>query len=255
MEPLERIDSLIELGKGVLASKRQIPSRTGILGGIPKCDSELFSSWRGQSLSFLDKIFPNSSHFYKDFENKIISPDTGLVEHGIGLLKGVKQEIQGGELNTALKARKPIDTITSICDRFHLAARQLHRRHDNRNTLIIEDEYDVQDLLHSFLRLEFDDIREEEYTPSYAGKASRVDFLLKSERVIIEVKKTRNGLKDKEVGTQLIEDIARYQSHPDCDVLVCFVYDPDNLISNPRGIEGDLNEDSEKLKVLTLIRP
>ena len=55
----------------------------------------------------------------------------------------------------------------------------------------IKDEYDVQDLLNALLRLNFDDVRPEEYTPSYAGSSTRVDFLLKKEKIVIEVKKTR----------------------------------------------------------------
>ena len=105
----------------------------------------------------------------------------------------------------------------------------------------IEDEYDVQDLLHALLHLYFDDIRAEEWTPSYAGKSARVDFLLKNEKTVIEVKKTRHGLADKEVGDQLIIDVDRYKEHPDCEKLICFVYDPEGRIGNPNGIMDDLN--------------
>ncbi len=59
--------------------------------------------------------------------------------------------------------------------RFHKIAKQLRNRHDNRQTLPIKDEYDVQDLLHALLYLYFDDIRAEEWTPSYAGKSARVE--------------------------------------------------------------------------------
>lgn len=68
----------------------------------------------------------------------------------------------------------------------------------------------IKDLLHALLLLYFDDVRAEEWTPSYAGKFSRMDFLLKNERVVIEVKKTRQGLADKELGEQLIIDVDRY---------------------------------------------
>ena len=68
-----------------------------------------------------------------------------------------------------------------------------------------------------------------------------MDFLLKEEGVVIEVKKTRQGLKDKEVGDQLIIDVERYQSHPDCKKLICFVYDPEGMIGNPEGFMNDLN--------------
>ncbi|WP_445923668.1 PD-(D/E)XK nuclease domain-containing protein, partial [Klebsiella pneumoniae] len=85
-----------------------------------------------------------------------------------------------------------------ICSRFHLVANQLKTRHSNRESLVISDEYDVQDLLHALLHIYFDDIRPEEWTPNYAGGSSRVDFLLKNEVIIIEVKKTRATLKAKD---------------------------------------------------------
>ncbi|MBZ4359524.1 hypothetical protein LAM19_25050, partial [Mycobacterium tuberculosis] len=78
----------------------------------------------------------------------------------------------------------------------------------NRQTIEINDEYDVQDLFHALLKIHFEDVRPEEYTPSYAGSSTRVDFLLKNEKIIIELKKTRKNLKQKEVGEQLIVDIA-----------------------------------------------
>ena len=150
------------------------------------------------------------------------------------------------------------DVITRaarICDRFHLAVRQLRSRHENRPTLDVRDEYDVQDLLHAILRLEFEDVRPEEYTPSYAGKSSRMDFLLKAEQTVIECKKSRLDLGAKEVGSELIEDIARYNAHPDCSSLVCFVYDPEGRIANPRGLEADLSSLGGEPRVVVLIRP
>ena len=77
------------------------------------------------------------------------------------------------------------DKIEIILARFHQVVRQLLQRHDNRPTLDINDEYDMQDLLHALLWLFFDDIRAEEWTPSYAGGASRADFLLKAEKTFI----------------------------------------------------------------------
>jgi len=117
------------------------------------------------------------------------------------------------------------------------------------------DEYDVQDLMHALLWLHFVDVRPEEYTPSYAGKASRMDFLLKRESIVVELKMTRAGLGAKELSSQLIEDIERYKAHPDCQALLCFVYDPAGLIPNPRGIEADLDRDDGPFPVRVLIRP
>ena len=142
-----------------------------------------------------------------------------------------------------------------VCSRFHAVARQILRRHDNRDTLKINDEYDVQDLLHALLKMFFDDIRPEEYTPSYAGGSARMDFLLKSHDIVIEVKKTRKGLSDKEIGKQLVEDIAWYRNHNNCRSLVCFIYDPEEIISNPKGLIEDLSHESDEFSVRVIIEP
>lgn len=148
-----------------------------------------------------------------------------------------------------------IDRVKLIINRFHQVARQLRSRYSDRNTLEIDDEYDVQDLFHALLKLYFDDVRAEEWTPSYAGASSRTDFLLKNEKIIIEIKKTRKSLKSKEIGEQLIVDSMRYQSHPDCNILICFVYDPEGIIGNPKGIENDLTKEIDGISIYTYIRP
>lgn len=128
----------------------------------------------------------------------------------------------------------PATNLATIFERFHTVARQLRARHDGRPTLNVADEYDVQDLLHALLRVYFDDVRAEEWTPSYAGGASRMDFILNEYGVVIEVKKTRAGMAAKDVGDQLLIDIMRYKAHPGTKILYCFVYDPDDLLESRR---------------------
>ncbi|AWN24456.1 hypothetical protein DKM44_03910 [Deinococcus irradiatisoli] len=144
--------------------------------------------------------------------------------------------------------------LVNLCEKFHAMARQLRHRYGNRSTLNITDEYDVQDLLHALLLLHFEDVRAEEWTPSHDGASSRMDFLLKTERIVVEVKKTRAGLTARKLGEELIIDSQRYRSHKECDTLVCFVYDPEGFIANPRGVENDLNQDTP-LQVRVLIQP
>jgi len=145
--------------------------------------------------------------------------------------------------------------LANLFDKFHSIVKQLLNRYNGRNTLDINDEYDVQDLLHSLLKLYFSDIRAEEWTPSYAGGSSRMDFLLKEEKIVIEVKKTRKGLGDKELGKQLIEDKEKYKVHPDCKKLICFTYDPEGRIVNPKGIQNDLNNQEPEFEVEIIIKP
>ncbi|WP_016951700.1 hypothetical protein [Anabaena sp. PCC 7108] len=155
---------------------------------------------------------------------------------------------------------KSIDRLILICQRFHLVAQQLEdRRLDKgkrRETLKIKDEYDVQDLLYSLLKIDFKDIRKEEVIPNFAGSPSRMDFLLKAEKIAIEAKITSDTHKDKKIGDELAADIIRYQSHPDCEYLLCFVYDPQGLLKNPEGLIRDLNESSnDKLTIHAIVNP
>jgi hypothetical protein len=142
-----------------------------------------------------------------------------------------------------------------VLSNFDKVARQLRRRHKDRASIEIDDEYDVQDILHALLRAYFEDVRPEEYAPSYAGSSSRVDFLLKTEKSVIEVKYATEKLKGGKIGEQLIIDIKRYQAHPDCKHLYCLVYDPHRQVSNPIGLEKDLSGKHGELQVTVLVVP
>jgi hypothetical protein len=148
-----------------------------------------------------------------------------------------------------------LQIVENLCRRFHLFAKQILTRHDTRPTVKMTDEYDVQDAIHALLRLHFDDVRPEEWTPSYAGKSTRMDFLLKREQVVVEVKMTRKGLDQKEVVKQLTEDKERYRVHPDCRALICFVYDPAGICENPNALEQDVAVREGKFRVLVIVAP
>lgn len=114
-----------------------------------------------------------------------------------------------------------------------------HRRKGSQ-PLSFGSEYDVQDLLHALLRPWINDIRPEEFTPSYAGSSTRMDFLLPAHRIVIETKIVRDRTHARRVGDELIVDIEHYRRHPQCSSLWCVVYDPDHLITNAEGLRNDL---------------
>jgi len=168
------------------------------------------------------------------------------------LLRAMKSDLQ-------MDARETLDLsaikqIGNICDRFPLVAEQLGTRHNSRTPLTINDEYDVQDIFQALLRLHFDDIVDEETMPSFAGISSRVDFILRSERIGIEIKKTRPSLGSKELRTQLSEDIITYEKHPGFNILIFFIYDRDKLIENPTGFEKDFCIRRDELNVIVFVR-
>ncbi|QUY41224.1 hypothetical protein [Acaryochloris marina] len=116
----------------------------------------------------------------------------------------------------------------------------LSHRRINAQSLTFNSEYDIQDLLHSLMRPWVADIRPEEFTPSYGGSSTRMDFLLPAYRLVIETKRVRDKAHAGRVGDELIIDIEHYRRHSDCERLWCVIYDPSQLIQNPAGLIADL---------------
>lgn len=165
-------------------------------------------------------------------------------------------EIVKGEAAEIVIEDNIFDVLELIFSRFHTVVRELRKRYGDKPTLNVEDEHDAQDLLRSILYIHFLDIRPEESTISYAGNHRKMDFLLGPEKTVIEVKMACKNHTNKQISEELHDDIATYKTHPSCDTLVCFVYDPDGWVSNPVGFETDLgSQNSDKLKVKAYIFP
>ncbi len=147
------------------------------------------------------------------------------------------------------------ELVKMLCCRFHAVARQLRLRGEYRATLNVEDEIDVQDLLHALLRVHFDNVDTDEWTPNYSSGAPRTTLLLDDGRFAVIVKKTRPGLNVKDLSDQLQIDIERYRSHGRCSTLLCFMYDPEGRIGNPRGLEASLMSVSKSFVVDLLVAP
>jgi CheY-like chemotaxis protein len=192
------------------------------------------------------------------------SPTTTIVRslfhHGV-VDYFVKDSFSDSEFRASLhtireRDERPLDLVKSICTRFHLVASELKIRRQGRPTITIDDEYDAQDLLRAMLNAHFHDVRPEDWVPSYAGGSARMDFRLAKERIAIELKMTRAGLKQNEVVDQLIIDTARYKEQPNCNTLVCLVYDPGQFIRNVGGFEADIAKRStHDLRVITIVAP
>ena len=226
-----------------------------------KSDDQEFQKWHYKTKQFLRKKYGSESAEYKEFSMisfefslpTMYDTDSDKIELCYKGLVSAK-----AMLNALLSDLSEVNTdyadtsdhkkeLERIFTRFKKIVVQLTRRHDQRETLIIKNEYDVQDLLHALLKLYFDDVRDEEPIPSYAGASSRTDFYIPDIRTFIEVKKTRSNLKDRDLRDQLIIDIEQYQKHPGCEKIYCFVYDPDSFISNPTGIKNDFEEKHQGL--------
>jgi hypothetical protein len=248
--------------------RRQVAEIENVRRG--KSSSPAFKKWHRDTQVAIEKIFGSTDRHLQDFTSVRYSlmafsdatPDSVFeqrfrngLDNAKSVLESLIQEVEEYGCGDGGPTTDAVGLVRRICERFHVLVRQIRDRHSDRTTLSVEDEYDVQDLLHAVLVLHFEDVRKEEWTPSYAGSSSRMDFLLKQEQIVIETKKTRNGLAAKEVGEQLIIDIQKYQAHPDCRILICLVYDPEGRVANPQGIEKDLSKSGDDLQVIVLIVP
>jgi hypothetical protein len=242
-----------------------------------------FNAWDDYNTELLKQSFdrPNND-YHRDYTytgiffrtlggsrpslSEIIQDHKSDIEKQFGRLKKIRDKVDLIDIKVVQQVTSPVlkkdetqvalEILTNLFSKFHRIAQTLRNRHKNKPTLIIQDEYDVQDLLRALLKEHFDDVRDEDYVPSYAGSNSRVDFVLKNEKIVIEVKMTNDKLKDKEVGGQLLIDIGRYKNHPDCKLLILFIYDKGDLIVNKPGLIKDLNGmTSNGLSIRTFINP
>ena len=249
-------DEVLKELKGLIATGNNVRRPTHNSFDVLFCDRSAFVGWKSNIIATLKHFgLDKTEHFrvISDYKPSSICPED--VDAILQQLNGLVQIIQKDFVNTDSISDKPtIKDLENIFNKFTRVVRQLRSRHDNRETLTIKDEYDVQDLLHALLVLHFDDVRAEEGTPSYAGSCERMDFLLKDLQTVIEVKKTRPSMSKKELGEELITDIVKYQTHPDCKQLYCFIYDPDGYLGNSSAIKNDLEKDHKGF-VKIFIRP
>ena len=249
--------------------EKHLTALRGVSGS--SVSSMAFQKWKRQTRLAIAHVFGEDSNHVNEFdairwkpgsyyssnaEQAFMEAYSRGMSNAQALLESMIEEIvEYWNESDVEPSPDPTVSVEKLCNRFHIVAQQLQARHDNRQPFGIDDEYDVQDLLHALLKLFYDDVRPEEYTPSYAGKSSRMDFLLKDEQTVIETKKTGKSLGEKDVGDQLIIDIERYKPHPDCQRLICFVYDPEGRIRNPIGIENDLTRTHDGLEVRVIVAP
>lgn len=188
--------------------------------------------------------------------------DDGLGYYRYGRVLPVGQVIESSEFGQVAARMVPAnpetvdEVVLVVIQGLRRAMHPLTYRRKGAESMHFANEYDVQDLLHALLRPWVVDVRAEEYTPSYAGKSTRMDFYLPAHNLVIETKSVRDKSHAKSVGDELVLDIAHYAAHPGCKKLWCVVYDPEHFLSNPEGLkdlEGDHQRAGRNVKVKVFI--
>jgi hypothetical protein len=149
--------------------------------------------------------------------------------------------------------------VTAALDNFHDIVYELSHRSHNRPPLLIESEYDVQDLVFTMLKGSLPDLVREEATPHTANTALRIDMFSRASGIAIETKRVRDAAHAHGLTREIREDLEAYAAHGDCSVEVFFVYDPSHHLPNARQFERDLSAPrmlgDKEYDVIVMVRP
>ena len=91
---VRRAEELIQLG---LKAKQTNKGRNQSIW----VECEIFYTFRASSLSFLSNIFSAQHCYYTEFSKTVDAPHLDKTESGIGIIKAVKNELEGGWLTSA----------------------------------------------------------------------------------------------------------------------------------------------------------
>jgi hypothetical protein len=128
--------------------------------------------------------------------------------------------------------------IEKICKRVPNAARILrNRQRKDKAPYVVEDEYDVQDLLHAILRAYLKHSVQEDPLPKVAGtKSSRADISIEELGILIEVKFVHGPDDQKRIFDEFSQDLVVYTSWTPLKTLLFVIYNADDL-RDPEALE------------------
>lgn len=150
---LNELDELLIEGNSILSTKW-----TESMGIYTYVDEENYYSWRTKVLSFL-KLFLSIESDYINVFSELSESSFSNANICVQTLQNIKEYIKKNYISIEQKNNIKIDEILDlIFTRFHKIARQLQSRYNHRDTLTIDDEYDVQDLLHALLQLYMEEV-------------------------------------------------------------------------------------------------
>ncbi|HZO11574.1 MAG TPA: hypothetical protein VFB48_05615 [Nitrososphaeraceae archaeon] len=204
------------------------------------------------------KVFETATEleFAKEGSHKDFEKDRVINEKGKEVTRILFDEADRALIQYKQSLSNPttdaLEWFEKLSSKFRPMSYLLERRRRGKQSFIITDEYDFQDLLHCFLTIQFNDVRPEESTPEYAGGNTKIDFLLPEVSLTVETKIVNETHGRKEIGDELIIDSTKYRTHPKCDILICLIYDPNFLLKNKHGFISDL-ESNPNLKVRVFV--
>jgi hypothetical protein len=92
---VRRLDSLLQKADTVLATHK--PNPPNVIG-FPTLDSQAFTEWQTQSLTYLVNLLGPDHTYVDHFRKQVTQGFTGSVKSGKGILQAVREDIEAGYL-------------------------------------------------------------------------------------------------------------------------------------------------------------
>ncbi len=92
---LKRIEELIQ--KGIQTKNKFIPNPSNFTGG-GHIDYSTFNEWKNSTENIIIRAAGKESHYYKNFVDRVSDAWLEHVENGIGILRALKDDVEGGYL-------------------------------------------------------------------------------------------------------------------------------------------------------------
>jgi hypothetical protein len=119
---------------------------------------------------------------------------------------------------------------------FDACVRYLNTRRSAGAVINIEAEADVQDVLYLLLRPWILDLSYESPGDKSGNRFAIKDFSSATGRFVIDAKYIRDKDHGRSISKELHDDIEMYRTHPKCNDLIFFIYDPEGFIPDQRAL-------------------
>lgn len=146
-----------------------------------------------------------------------------------------------------------IDLIVRLSQRFHEAVLSLRKHPHKGKVYTVSNEWDCQYIFRSILAAYIADIRDEEWSPSFAGSSARCEFFLKSLKLMIELKFVRQATDARKIKTEFATDLLDYGKNPQVNHVILLVYDPNSVLQNAVALEEDFSGPTSDLSRVDVV--
>ena len=153
-------------------------------------------------------------------------------------------------------AEPDVELVMQLCRRLPATARVLANRDRKKPPFEIEDEYDVQDLLHSVLRAFLKSaVVEEPLGKVGAVRSGRADLAIEDLGTIVEVKYARGPRDQVRLVEEFAQDVQLYVKWPHLQYFIYYVYNSGDL-RDPEALErlsGDREVEGKRFRVFVIL--